>query len=378
MSVRKWNKWPAPFKIGALSLLVLAIILSITLLWSWNTYVPQNSPASLPYETFIHTTLSLLSEDTIADIKYKKLGKNTFSDQTFLVTIKLNNNKKKEFVVKILGQNRWLSHRKHIIELYRKAGDIGVSPKVFFADPNRGILILEYIIGRHISFSDLKDRSILKKLAHILTAYHERFSHIPPCTDSNSLYARVCRRLSELNSTDPLVQKTQEVISSYNPNIANTTITHNDLKISNILIAPKGRLYIIDWGEAHHGTPILDLANLSHHGDLTNYHEQYLLQAYFHRNLTEAEKADFLWYKNLSLLHTSAWALREGSDKNTTHLMDKNYYNSKRFKQLLHKFYQEGFLSRKELQEMGAYGMLCCIEKFSLVKLIPPLKKNLV
>jgi preprotein translocase subunit SecD len=26
-----------------------------------------------------------------------------------------------------------------------------------------------------------------------------------------------------------LVQKTQEVISSYNPNIANTTITHNDL-----------------------------------------------------------------------------------------------------------------------------------------------------
>ena len=359
MSVRKWNKWPAHFKIGAASLLLLAIILSATLVWSWSTYVELDPIGSVPYDTFIQKTLSSLSGDTVTDIKYKSLGK-SFKDGTFLATIKLPNKPKKEFVIKILSQGRWLAHRQHIMDLYIEASSIGLSPKVFFTDPDKGILILEYIPGRHISFTDLKNLAILKRLAQMLKQYHIQFAQIPPCPTANSLSARVGRRLEELQNTDPVLNKIKQRIESY-ADTSELTITHNDLKISNILITPLGRLYIIDWGEAHTGNPIVDLASLSHHGDLTTYQEQALLKEYFHRDLTQEEKRNFLWYKNLSLLHTAAWAARQ-SYETTISFAHKNQYNPQRFKQLLRRLYQEGSLSKKELKEIGTHGILCFLE----------------
>lgn len=376
MSVRKWSKWPAPFKIGALCLFILSIILLITLLWSSDTYVAQNAPDPQDHEALIRTTIASFSKDDVADIQYKKLGKNSCRDKTLLATVKFANQKKQDFVIKILGQNRWLSHRTHIMELYKEGAKIGISPEVFFANPDQGILILEYIPGKHISFGDLHNRDILKKLAHMMKQYHTRFAHIAPCADSNSLYVRVRRRLEELKTTDPLTEKIQKLTESYSPQIPNSTIAHNDLKISNILITPTGRLYIIDWGEAHHGNPIIDLASLSHHGGLSEYHEKYLLQSYFQRNLTPAEQSDLLWYKNLSLLHTSAWALRQGSDPDTANLIDQKKYAPQRLNQLLHKFYQEGYLSKKELKEMGNYGILYYLQNSLPGILYQPLKKN--
>ncbi len=83
---------------------------------------------------------------------------------------------------------------------------------------------------------------------------------------------------------------------------------HNDLLAANFIDDGK-RLWLLDWDYAGYDTALFDLANLSSNNELSPHQEDWLLETYFQKKVTDRLCRQIMAMKCVSLLRETLWSI---------------------------------------------------------------------
>jgi len=195
----------------------------------------------------------------------------------------------------------------------KAAHEAGISPAVLHHAP--GVLVLDYVGGRHLSAEDVRDPATLLRLLPLLRRCHTEIPkyfrgpavifwvfHVVRDYAALLIEAR-SRHAPHLPS---LIETAEALERAAGP--FDIVFGHNDLLANNFLDDGE-RLWLIDWDYAGFNTPLFDLGGLSSNNQLSQPQEKAMLTAYF----GAAPDAD-LWrryraMKAASLLRESLWSM---------------------------------------------------------------------
>ncbi|MBN2689752.1 MAG: phosphotransferase [Gammaproteobacteria bacterium] len=143
-------------------------------------------------------------------------------------------------------------------------GKLGIGPKVYYQNPEQGILVSEFINGRSANYDDMvtePNRSlIITKIRELHQSQVLDFSKIRTLADriqyvlKNAGLTRLQEQLEALNLVKPL----HDLFSCEESNLTESLV-HGDLNPNNILIA-NNEVYFIDWTDAGCGDPFIDIS----------------------------------------------------------------------------------------------------------------------
>jgi thiamine kinase-like enzyme len=83
---------------------------------------------------------------------------------------------------------------------------------------------------------------------------------------------------------------------------------HNDLLAANFIDDGK-RLWLLDWDYAGYGAALFDLANLSSNNELSPEQEDWLLETYFQKKVTDRLRRRVMAMQCVSLLRETLWSI---------------------------------------------------------------------
>ena len=83
---------------------------------------------------------------------------------------------------------------------------------------------------------------------------------------------------------------------------------HNDLLAANFIDDGK-RLWLLDWDYAGYDAALFDLANLSSNNELSPEQEDWLLETYFQKKVTDRLRRQIMAMKCVSLLRETLWSI---------------------------------------------------------------------
>lgn len=117
---------------------------------------------------------------------------------------------------------------------------------------------------------------------------------------------------------------------------------HNDLLAANFIDDGK-QLWLLDWDYAGYNTALFDLANLSSNNELSPQQEDWIVETYFDRPVTDRIRRRLAAMKCVSLLRETLWSIV--SEITSTLDFDYVSYTSKnlsRFEKAYEAFRQMG------------------------------------
>ena len=195
----------------------------------------------------------------------------------------------------------------------RAAHLAGVSPEVVHAEP--GILVLRYVEARTCSEADVADRATLERILPVLLRCHQ---DIPKHLRGPVLAFWVFHALRDYAATlteggsghagelPGLLAMAEELESAVGP--IDLVFGHNDLLPANIL-DDGARIWLIDWDYAGFNSPLFDLGGLASNSGLSPATEEWLLEAYFDRPVTDGLRRRYAAMKCASLLRETMWSM---------------------------------------------------------------------
>lgn len=234
--------------------------------------VEISSPGAL-----LHETLALVPGWQAASIDVKPLpGGRT--NHNFLVSVNGS-----LYVARIAAPS---SHnlgirRSDEFSTLRAATTAGIAPKLVWIDNQRGILVSEFIPGRHWSPEDIRQHDNMLRLADGLRATHEMrvsASEFDPVTLGCEFEGRCAADALSLVARKRWRIHVPAVVFR-DKSGRKRCLCHNDINRGNF-IDDGARLWFIDWECAGIGDPFYDLAVISHNNRLTATEESELIQAY--------------------------------------------------------------------------------------------------
>ena len=144
------------------------------------------------------------------------------------------------------------------------ASDGGYGPHIYFADPARGIVIIEYLPSK-ISYQDLRADQWVSALARLLQKIHQGKEFKNDRYDvfeiiSHDLHANKskCEKLVPLAKIEQIVTVIRHAVVPHQTTIP----THNDLHLGN-LRCWGNECKAIDYEDAGPGDPYFDVATLA-------------------------------------------------------------------------------------------------------------------
>ncbi|MGB5345851.1 MAG: choline kinase family protein [Woeseia sp.] len=182
------------------------------------------------------------------------------------------------FVLRIAASSKVAGGGSHALEskVQRNAAAAGLAAQVLYSDPQRGVMLLEYLSGQTLSASDLLRGDILQQLGELLrdlhalplsgvnfaaTAAAENYLAVIGDRNAGAGFARFCRELIDGTALS-----------------AARRCCHNDVIGSNLVLGQ--RLQLIDFEYACDNDPLFDLASVLCWHDLAKPQHVALLQAY--------------------------------------------------------------------------------------------------
>lgn len=193
------------------------------------------------------------------------------------------------------------------------AAAVGIAPAVYHYDAKA--LVVDYIESRTLSEKDIRDDDMLERILDLMLRTHkDAFRQVrgPVCA---FWPFRICRDyaffLEEHNSR---MIPALEIIRNRNERLElavgsiDVVLGHNDFMAANLLDDGK-RLWLIDWEHAGFGSPLFDLANLSSNNQLDEHHQEWLLEAYFDKPVTDELRMKFQAMSAASLLREAMWSM---------------------------------------------------------------------
>jgi thiamine kinase-like enzyme len=193
------------------------------------------------------------------------------------------------------------------------AAECGLSPPILHSAP--GVLVFQWIEGKSLEASDLKDGGMIARTVAILKSCHEELpkylrgpvlsfwvfqiirSYISQLRESGSGHAGDLARFAMIaDELEPVIGDIHLVFG------------HNDLLPAN-LIDDGQRLWLIDWDYAGFGSPLFDLANLATNASFDESEEDFLMETYFGKKPSRALKQKFLAMAAASALRETLWSM---------------------------------------------------------------------
>ena len=223
----------------------------------------------------------------------------------------------------------------------------GISPEIVYqAD---GVFVMRFVEGRTLSEEDVRQPSNLERIIPLIQACHTELprylkgpmlvfwpfhvcrSYILTAREGNSRMLNSLAHFSDLN--DELEKA-----------IGNVKIVfgHNDLLAANF-IDDGQRLWLLDWDYAGFNTGLFDLAGLSSNNELSQDQEDWVLETYYQRPVTDTQRRRLAAMKCVSLLRETLWSIV--SEIHSTLAFDYENYTQKnlvRLEQAYEAFQQVG------------------------------------
>jgi|SaaInlLV_10m_DNA_2_1039722.scaffolds.fasta_scaffold00403_9 thiamine kinase-like enzyme len=217
----------------------------------------------------------------------------------------------KKYVVRFIKHRHQKSREKEIYNL-KIASNEGYGPQIYFADPSRGIVIMEYLAGKTISYQDLQSDQLYVALAHLLQKIHQGQAF----KDSGyNVFKRINKgiQINKPNYSDyvPLT-KVEHVVTVIHqallPHLT-TTPCHKDLHGGNLIFLGN-EFKAIDYGNAGPGEPYFDVATIATYFCSEPAHEKVFFAMYLGRQPSAAEGAKLYLMKQVVLIKWALGALR--------------------------------------------------------------------
>jgi thiamine kinase-like enzyme len=206
--------------------------------------------------------------------------------------------------------------------LLARAADAALAPRLAYADPQKGVLLAEWISGRPWTSADARVPAGSLRVAALLRRVHCLEIPLPARVITPMQWIDLYRAaLSRLAA--PLPDATLDAAASARgadfarltspPNV----VCHSDLHALN-LIERNGELILLDWEYAHAADPLWDLAGWSANNDLKDESQRQLLMHYLGRAPPAKDWQRFrllLWlYDYVCLLWSRLYLFSQGLD----------------------------------------------------------------
>jgi len=195
----------------------------------------------------------------------------------------------------------------------RAAHAAGISPEiVYHAD---GVFVMRFIEGQTFTEQDVRKPQNLERIIPLIQTCH---TEIPKYFRGPALVFwpfHVCRSyiITAREGNSRMMDSLQRFVD-INQELENAVgeikliFGHNDLLAANFLDDGK-RLWLLDWDYAGYNAALFDLANLSSNNELSPEQEDWLLETYFQKKVTDSLRRKVMAMKCVSLLRETLWSI---------------------------------------------------------------------
>ena len=195
----------------------------------------------------------------------------------------------------------------------RAAHAAGISPEIVYqAD---GVFVMRFIRGRTLTEAEVRDQRNLERILPLIKTCHTK---IPKHFQGPALVFwpfHVCRnyihtaRAGNSRMTDAL-PRFLDINAELEKTVGEIKLIfgHNDLLAANFIDDGK-RLWLLDWDYAGYNAALFDLANLSSNNELSPEQEDWILETYYERPVTDGLRRRLAAMKCVSLLRETLWSI---------------------------------------------------------------------
>ena len=195
----------------------------------------------------------------------------------------------------------------------RAAYAAGISPEIVYSAD--GVIIMRFIEGQTFTEQEVREQQNLERIMPLIQACHNEIpkhfqgpalvfwpfhvcrSYIRTAREGNSRMIDLLPRFLDINEE---LEKTVGEIK--------LVFGHNDLLAANFIDDGK-RLWLIDWDYAGYNAALFDLANLSSNNELSPEQENWILEFYYQKPVTDRLRRRFAAMKCVSLLRETLWSI---------------------------------------------------------------------
>jgi len=209
----------------------------------------------------------------------------------------------------------------------RAAFEAGISPEIVYTE--KGLFVIRFVEGHTFDEKDVRTQENLEKIVPLIRSCH---TEIPNYFRGPALVFwpfHVCRNyIQTARETNPrvidLLPRFLEINADLEQSVGKIQLVfgHNDLLAANF-IDDGNRLWLIDWDYAGYNADIFDLANLCSNNELSPEQEDWLLEAYYQKPVSDLQRRRLAAMKCVSLLRETLWSIV--SEVHST--LDFNYVN---------------------------------------------------
>ncbi|OEU56024.1 MAG: choline kinase [Desulfobulbaceae bacterium S3730MH12] len=195
----------------------------------------------------------------------------------------------------------------------KAACSAGISPDVTYSEP--GVLVIQFIEGKTLAAKDIQKREMLERILPVLQACHRDVKkHIRGpalafwvfhvvndyALTLKDAKSRMVDQLPALLTAAENLEKAVGMIE--------IIWGHNDLLPANF-IDDGEKVWLIDWDYAGFNSPLFDLGGLASNCQLTTADEEWLLENYYDKTVTDLLRYRYFAMKCASLLRESMWSM---------------------------------------------------------------------
>jgi thiamine kinase-like enzyme len=206
----------------------------------------------------------------------------------------------KSYVLRLSHPKRTLKDEQRTISCIEISSKMGLSPKLYYASAEDGIVIMDYIEPKLLSWKELTVPKNLKQLALTLQKLHvgPRFPEFVTVFDVKRMFERVLgnhkpKLLEELDASLAEIETLLRKNKVGHP-------CHNDLKLDNLLFDGK-QFWLVDWEGASQGNPFFDIATVITFLAMNADQEDYFLESYFGKKPTDFQRSQLGFMKQVVL-----------------------------------------------------------------------------
>ena len=200
------------------------------------------------------------------------------------------------------GTNEYINRKDEMLNI-STISCMDILPNVVLADPDSGILLLDYLEDCiPCSIDDVHDLARLKPICELLYRVHTSNQTFHNEFDLIAMQAMYRNHLHSLGGQSPESVRKEEKRMDYWMNYLFThypkelVTCHIDPKLNNFL-KKDGKLYLIDWEYSGMADCYFELANFSLTNNLTQEEERDCVEMYFQVSHTPFIQEKFLLYK---------------------------------------------------------------------------------
>ena len=195
----------------------------------------------------------------------------------------------------------------------RAAAAAGISPPTVHEEP--GALVMRFIEGRTFGEEDAREPANLERILPLVRACHRdipRYFRGPALMFwvfqvvrgyAGTLREGNSRMLGELDRYLEVAGRLESQVGGIE-----LVFGHNDLLADNF-IDDGARLWLVDWDYAGFNSPLFDLGGLASNCQLEPGQEEWLLENYFERPMSDELRRRYLAMKCASLLREAMWSM---------------------------------------------------------------------